>query len=492
METPKLTLEIGKKFLSFWVIRLIGRGGMGEVYEIRHKGEPQALKVIQAKWLGEEILMRRTVDEGELLVGIKHPNVVAVHETGITLEGQVWIRMELLRGETLREVMNRRELISVALACTYMRSVGHAAHQCHVIGAVHRDIKPENLFITNPDETVKLLDFGIAKLYGSPDTGDGQRHGTPLYMAPEQIRGHRVTPATDVYALGLVAYELLCGANPFVDDPRAYDLYALYWKHFSEVPAPLTQIGIPKEISDVVAKALAKDPKERHQSGHEFAEALWGAWCIVREREPDWDTEPGEPTREELLERPEDGLSFGTGPSEGRRPSAPAEGRPSRTSRPSRISLVHRAVASAKTEPLPKLPREPEALAVFLAERGSNAPPAPRADPAEPPGHARNTSPAGTSARVYAPAAPSVRLAPVVELGSPCTLGPVQTTVPLSVGPRRGRRPGPGGGGSSRARAAAPTRAPSRDPAVVRRGHGAVSRRPAPRRATPACTRTLR
>jgi serine/threonine-protein kinase len=429
------------------------------VYEIAYKGERQALKVIQARWLGEESLMRRGVDEGTILVGIKHPNVVDVHETGITPDGQVWIRMELLIGETLREVMNRRELMSVALACTYMRSAGHAAHQCHVIGAVHRDIKPENLFITNPAEILKLLDFGIAKLYGSPDTADGQRHGTPLYMAPEQIRGHRVTPATDVYALGLVTYELLCGANPFVDDPRAYDLYTLYYKHFSEVPAPLASIGIPQEISDVVAKALAKEPKDRYQNGHEFAEALWGAWCVVREREPDWDTEPGEPTKEELMQRLDEGLFYGTGPSEGGRLSAPSrDARPSRTSGPGRISLAHRAIDRAKTEALPKVPRDPDALVAFLSERASKAPPAPPAATEKLPDVAPDPSAEARVERATLLAATPLRLASVVSLAAHPRWMPVQTTAPLAAARAEARAP------QVRVAAPAPAAVPAPEP----------------------------
>lgn len=338
-------LKPGDVFRGFHVVRMLGKGGIGEVYEVLHQGKPYALKVIQTQWLKDEAQIRRMTLEGELLVRIKHPYVVDVFETGVAEGSVVWIRMELLRGMTLREMLRRRGLLSIALVCSYVRHAALAAHQCHVLGVIHRDIKPENIFVALPEERAKLLDFGLAKLHGSPDTAEGNRHGTPLYMAPEQIRGHRVTPATDVYALGLVAYEALCGAHPFVEDEGDYDLYALYHRHFSEVPPELTQIGVPAPIAEVVARALEKDPRHRYSNGFTFAEALWGAWQLVDAEDPEsCAPNPGEPSAAELVARAGEGLRFGTtGPSSRRKSAEPSAPLPLRTTAQMTARLARRA-----------------------------------------------------------------------------------------------------------------------------------------------------
>jgi serine/threonine protein kinase len=259
----------GQWVLDCRVIRLLGRGGIAEVYEVLHKGERFALKIIQSAWIDDEVQAARMVLEGELLSMIRHPHVVDVQEAGVFEHAGkklVWLRMELLHGRTLREEMcQREELLSVPLICAYLWQSALGAHQCHVLGAVHRDIKPENLFVT-PGPVIKLLDFGLAKLlHGGFETGEGQRLGTPLYMSPEQIRGQSVTPAADVYALAVVGWELFAGINPFVDDPRAYDLRVLYHRHFSVVPPPLTNIGVPLPIADVIARGLEKSPAFDHK-----------------------------------------------------------------------------------------------------------------------------------------------------------------------------------------------------------------------------------
>lgn len=161
MHQKEWFLRPGDVFEGFRVVRPLGRGGIGEVYEVAHDGERSALKVVTGAWPDEE----RLLAEGRILELVSHPNVVNVHECGVSHEGVIWIRMELLRGRTLRDLMNRRGRASARLVCAYMRSVSLGAHQCHVVGVIHRDIKPENVFVT-VDERVKLLDFGIAKLHG--------------------------------------------------------------------------------------------------------------------------------------------------------------------------------------------------------------------------------------------------------------------------------------------------------------------------------------
>lgn len=350
MTTKKPQLKPGDRFGAFRVERLLGSGGIGEVYEVTHKGGRYALKIIQSKWLDNEAQARRMMLEGQLLVCIRHPHVVDVLDTGITDEGIVWQRMELLHGATLREILQTEALLSLALGCAYLRQAALGAHQCHAIGAVHRDLKPENIFVMRPEEHVKILDLGLAKLlHGGTDTAEGQRLGTPLYMAPEQIRASRdITPATDVYALGVVGWEMFGGVHPFVEDPRSYDIFELYQKHFAEVPLHLSTIGLPAKLADVLACALAKHPRDRFPHGLAFARAVQLAWDEIVREQPEQDTHPGEPPLARVLTSSPHAYSFGTGPTEPSR--APRRSDPER-----RSSLPGRPVERASLQPLPRI-----------------------------------------------------------------------------------------------------------------------------------------
>lgn len=195
----------------FRVERLLGQGGMGAVYAVKDKGQTWALKIVRSEFLDDPGQRRRLLREGEVLARMRHPNVVQVHEVGLADDLTAWYRMELLDGVTLREELRRRGALSLPLACATVRAAALGAGHLHAFGGVHRDIKPENLFILREPRDVKLLDFGLARLSGTPDTLDAQTHGSPLFMAPEQIRDEVPTPATDVYALGLIAYEAIAG-----------------------------------------------------------------------------------------------------------------------------------------------------------------------------------------------------------------------------------------------------------------------------------------
>jgi serine/threonine-protein kinase len=377
MHERKSQLQPGTLFAKrFYIVRFIAAGGHGEVYEMRYQGKSEVLKVTQARSTDDVIGPERLAQEGELFQRVNHPNVVSMFERGFS-DGIAWIRMELLHGLPLREVMARRGPLSVALVCFYMRSVGHGAHQCHALGAIHRDIKPENIFISvkyNEEEgvekeVVKLLDFGIVKVCGGPATLEGELHGTALYMAPEQITRARVTPATDVYALGVVTYELLA-KHPHVRSLHDYEPMAVLYAHCHETPPHLTTYGVPQEIADVVAKAMAKRPEDRYQSAFEYSEELWAAKRLVEARGEGADTRPGEPPMEQL-EPPAGGLSFGTGPMEAtagerwtrgkqeRRGSDPAGGHYEHRQRfPSHSGEFP---MHSRTEPLPPQLPEPEA-----------------------------------------------------------------------------------------------------------------------------------
>jgi serine/threonine-protein kinase len=311
-------LQPGRRLDRFELIQLLGEGAVGQVWKVRRENKQYALKLVQYQWADDEDAIAKLMREGRLLEMIKHEHIVQVHDTGVIRDARlVWIQMELLEGMTLRELM-RRGPLSLALVCSYFRQAAWGTHQCHLFGAVHRDIKPENMFLTLSKQRtlskLKLLDFGLAKFLYGQDTQDGQRQGTPLYMAPEQINCEKPTPAMDVYALGTSTYEAYAGEHPFAGGWDKRDMFVIFHRHFNLAPPPLSELGCPKEISDVVQKAMSKRPEDRFENGGAYADALGSGWLRAKQRDPALDTATGEPTLEEVLADSGRGRWFGTGP----------------------------------------------------------------------------------------------------------------------------------------------------------------------------------
>ena len=330
----------GEWFLRFRIVRLIGKGGISEVYEVIDRGRRCALKVLQRRFVHVARQKRRAAREGRLLVQIQHPNVIDVQEVGIhegpgPHAGIFFIRMELLHGVELRTAMHRIGPMSVALAGAWIRQAAHGAHQCHAIGIVHRDIKPENIFL-EPPRTVKILDLGIAAPYGNilatfeTDEVKPAPVGTAVYMAPEIATGDETaTPATDVYALGLTLREMLTAQNFFCPEGSTYDYWAIVRRQaLGQIPA-LTEEedGVPEYLADIITRALSKNPRERQPNGLAFANEVDAACKRYAAEHPDEEPNPGEPAIAWLLEH--DAIpSFGTGPS-----SAPGARRPTENER---------------------------------------------------------------------------------------------------------------------------------------------------------------
>ena len=330
----------GEWFLRFRIVRLIGRGGISEVYEVIDRGRRCALKVLQRRFVHVARQKRRAAREGRLLVQIQHPNVIDVQEVGIhegpgPHAGIFFIRMELLRGVELRTAMHRIGPMSVALAGAWIRQAAHGAHQCHAIGIVHRDIKPEIIFL-EPPRTVKILDLGIAAPYGNilatfeTDEVKPAPIGTAVYMAPEIATGDEMaTPATDVYALGLTLREMVTAQNFFCPEGSTYDYWAIVRRQaLGHIPR-LTEEedGVPDYLADVIARALSKNPRDRQPNGLAFANEVDAACKRYAREHPDEEPNPGEPAIAWLLEQ--DAVpSFGTGPS-----SAPGARRPTENER---------------------------------------------------------------------------------------------------------------------------------------------------------------
>ncbi|MCM3887404.1 serine/threonine-protein kinase, partial [Frankia sp. R82] len=242
----------------------LGSGQFGLVLSGQHRqiGRPVAIKVMEAD-RAEAVRLEFAV-EARALGRLDHPHIVQVHDY-VEAEGLCLVVMELLSGGTLTHGhagLTGPEVVAVGLA------VASALHHAHTRGVLHRDIKTDNIMFA-AEGTVKVTDFGIAKIFEGVAATASSVSGTPMYMAPEQIRRGRIGPATDQYSLGVLLYHLLTGRPPF--DPLQ-SVEALWEQHLHEPPPPLTGVAYP--IAEVVLRALAKDPADRHPDADAFARAL--------------------------------------------------------------------------------------------------------------------------------------------------------------------------------------------------------------------------
>jgi serine/threonine-protein kinase len=275
-----MALSVGELVLDRYVIEsLIGQGGMGEVYRARHQtlGMPVAVKAVTGAASPE--LTARFTREAQLLARVRHPNVVSILDVGRTIEGTPCMVMEFLEGEALDARLERRgafawrEVRAVALAVLKGLTAIHGA------GIVHRDLKPANVLITRGSPAVvKIVDFGIAQPTGdgaAKMTRTGSVIGTPAYMSPEQLVGGDVDARSDIYALGLMLYELSTGKLPFGDDPNG----ALQRLASAAIPRPIAPRPLPALPDDAVQAilgALVVDRDKRPQSARAFINVLRG------------------------------------------------------------------------------------------------------------------------------------------------------------------------------------------------------------------------
>ena len=263
----------------------LGVGGMGTVYRARHLliDRTVAVKVLSQRFVEDDAAQMRFRREAKAAGRLQHQNAVAVTDFGQTAEGYVYIVMELLEGRTLREVLAKEAPLDTARAVALMLQTSAAVAAAHEAGIIHRDLKPANIFIVHNSElpsVVKVLDFGIAKLATDTLEEDeahtltqvGAMIGTPRYMSPEQCDGAELTPASDVYGLGVILYEMLTGIVPFSGSTPL----AIAMKHTSEAPRPPRDFvtSIPPSLEAVVLHALEKAPEKRPQDAAEFRREL--------------------------------------------------------------------------------------------------------------------------------------------------------------------------------------------------------------------------
>ena len=256
------------------------RGGMGAVYRGTHVmlNKPVAIKLIKPELVSSTDVVQRFLREARAAAHLTHPNIVIVHDLGQTSDGMLYIAMELVDGNSLKELIVSQGAWEPKRAVRLLKGIASALALAHREGIVHRDLKPQNIMVwrdSEGNEVPKLLDFGIAKTFEptSPAlTSTGMVLGTPHYMSSEQAKGQPADQRSDLYALGVILYEMLVGKVPFDDT----SIPQILIKHLSEPPKPPSAMGanIPAKLEEVVLRCLEKDPDNRYQNAEALMSAL--------------------------------------------------------------------------------------------------------------------------------------------------------------------------------------------------------------------------
>jgi hypothetical protein len=274
--SPPLTtaLEPGQVLAQRYRIqRLLGKGGMGAVYlaEDEVLGELVALKVISSAFATDEVAMvARFRREAAAARKVSSPSVIRIHDLGEARPGLLYLSMEYFAGRTLTEVIAQRGVVPLKDVQDMLQQIGAGLEAAHQVGVVHRDLKPSNILVGERG-MVKIIDFGLATTQVADGlTATGTMLGTPHYMAPEQVRGKPVDARTDVYALGALAYHLVCGRPPFAGD----NPIAIGFAHLSEPVTAPRQLrkDVPPALEGAIVAALAKAPEDRPVSAKAFVD----------------------------------------------------------------------------------------------------------------------------------------------------------------------------------------------------------------------------
>lgn len=274
---------------KYRIERLIGRGGMGSVYKALHVqlDRPVAVKVLKYELVADNESSARFEREARASARIQHPNVVRVYDIG-TSEGRTYLVMELLEGDSLRALLQATGALDLKVMLEIVRQIAAALSAAHAQGIVHRDVKPENVigrFDAAGTPHVKVVDFGLAKLLMSSDstqlTSPGTIMGTPKYMAPERFSSEPVDERVDVYALGVMLYEMASGQVPF--DGTFTEIVG---KHLHVAPSPVALLrpNLPPELDGVLLHALAKNPADRTPSADALVNELEVALASVADQ----------------------------------------------------------------------------------------------------------------------------------------------------------------------------------------------------------------
>jgi serine/threonine-protein kinase len=269
------------------IVGRVGTGGMGTVYRARQVGLARevALKVLRPETAADHETVARFEHEAKAMSLLLHSNTVRVIDFGEDPSGYLYLAMELLEGESLAARIEREGALGVRDAIRIAQQILRSLAEAHGKGLVHRDLKPDNVFLAriagHREPVVKVLDFGIAKVFrpdapltGPLETQAGTVYGTPRYMSPEQVQGKALDPRSDLYAVGVLLYQMLVGRPPFVDS----DAVVVMAQHIREVPTPpcaaAPERPIPRSLERAILRALAKSPRARPADAEEMEREL--------------------------------------------------------------------------------------------------------------------------------------------------------------------------------------------------------------------------
>jgi beta-lactam-binding protein with PASTA domain/tRNA A-37 threonylcarbamoyl transferase component Bud32 len=254
------------------ILRKLGAGGMANVYlaEDEDLGRRVAIKILNDRYADDESFTERFRREAKSAASLSHPNIVSIYDRGES-EGRAYIAMEVVEGESLKELITTTGSLPLAQAIDYAKQILSAVRFAHRHGIIHRDIKPHNILLDG-EGRLKVTDFGIARAGPSQMTEVGSIMGTAQYLSPEQARGAPVTAASDLYSVGVVLYEMLTSKTPFTGETPI----EIAMKHLNETPHPPSELRpeIPPELDQIVLRSLAKDPHERYETADEFSADL--------------------------------------------------------------------------------------------------------------------------------------------------------------------------------------------------------------------------
>lgn len=270
-ESKTVTPVLGNRYQ---LIQTIGNGGMAVVYQARDLmlERPVAIKVLRTDYSRNEAFRERFRLEARAAANLSHPNIVTVHDFGFDSD-RLFLVMEYVPGTDLKTILKEKVRLPVADAVNIIIQAAAGIGYAHRAGLVHCDVKPHNILVT-PDQHVKVTDFGIARAMASihPDEKHDVVWGSPLYFSPEQAAGGAPSPASDVYSLGVVLYELLTGRLPF----HSGDASELARMHREAVPVPPRKLNpeIPLQLEQIIMKVLAKEPSARYRTADQFGRVL--------------------------------------------------------------------------------------------------------------------------------------------------------------------------------------------------------------------------
>src|SRR5882762_123407 len=265
------------------IIRKLGEGGMGEVFAAEHVHIEKrfAIKLLRPEIVSNPEAVIRFRQEARSSSSIGHRNIIAIEDFGQLPDGRIYMCMELLNGAALNDMITQP--MGVDRLLNILIQTGHGLAAAHFKGIIHRDMKPENVFVTigaNGEDVPKLLDFGIAKVAGNDGqnnlTRTGTIFGTPFYMAPEQALGNPVDARTDIYAVGVIMYEIFAGSLPF----QGESFMGILTQHITTEPEPVAQRAakagrqLPPGLADVITRCMQKNPAQRFAAMDELVSVL--------------------------------------------------------------------------------------------------------------------------------------------------------------------------------------------------------------------------